>query len=343
MPVLSSLAPASATAGGATFTLMATGANLITTSKISWNGAERPTTYDGQTQLSATIPASDVQAAGTAQVSVATPTPGGGTSAPQTFTVSAAPAPGNPLPGISSLVPASATAGGAGLVLTVNGSNFLTGSRVRWNGTDRTTTFVSANQLVATLAAADTATPGTAQVTVFTPAPGGGTSSLQNFTVAAAQNLTALATIIAKITAPLGGGSRNLEVIRNGVMPPLGSTDSLAQYDTYDGPNAATDDWIGYQYAAAQTLNRVVFQEGRHYADGGWFRNMTVQVRQAGSWVNVQRLAVTPAYPGVNNATTFETYTLQFDAITGDAIRLYGAPGGSAAFISVGELQVFGP
>ena len=178
---------------------------------------------------------------------------------------------------------------------------------------------------------------------MFTPAPGGGTSLTQTFTVAAAQNLTALGTVTAKITTPQGLGSRNLEVIRNGVMPPVGSADSLTQYDTYDGPDAATDDWIGYQYAAAQTFNRVVFQEGMHFGDGGWFKNLTVQVRQAGSWVNVQRLGATPAYPGVNNGTTFETYTLQFDAISGDAIRLYGAPGGSAAFISVGELQVFGP
>ncbi|MBC7444076.1 MAG: hypothetical protein H7273_01205, partial [Polaromonas sp.] len=85
------------------------------------------------------------------------------------------------------------------------------------------------------------------------------------------------------------------------------------------------------------------FQEGRHFFDGGWFNNLTVQVRQAGNWVNVQRLSASPFYPGINNGITFETYTLQFDAISGDAIRLYGAPGGSAAFISVGELQVFSP
>ena len=39
----------------------------------------------------------------------------------------------------------------------------------------------------------------------------------------ASQNLTAAGTIIAKITAPLGGGSRNIEVIRDGVTPAAGS------------------------------------------------------------------------------------------------------------------------
>ncbi|MBG6078069.1 hypothetical protein IWX85_003923, partial [Polaromonas sp. CG_9.11] len=33
----------------------------------------------------------------------------------------------------------------------------------------------------------------------------------------------------------------------------------------------------------------------------------------------------------------------QFAPISGEAIRIYGAPGGSNAFISVAELQVYGP
>lgn len=94
---------------------------------------------------------------------------------------------------------------------------------------------------------------------------------------------------------------------------------------------------------AAQTFNRVVFQEGRHFGDGGWFKTLTVQVRQAGTWVKVSGLGSTPAYPGTNNGTSYETYALQFVAISGDAIRIYGAPGGSSAFISVAELQVYGP
>ena len=38
---------------------------------------------------------------------------------------------------------------------------------------------------------------------------------------------------------------------------------------------------------------------------------------------------------------SFETFTLAFTPIQGDAIRIYGAPGGAAAFISVGELEVY--
>jgi hypothetical protein len=65
-----------------------------------------------------------------------------------------------------------------------------------------------------------------------------------------------------------------------------------------------------------------------------------VQVRQSGQWVTVSNLAITPAYPG-NNGTNFESFTMTFSQIQGDGIRLYGAPGGAAQFISVGELEVY--
>jgi len=346
VPVLSSISPASAAAGGGAFTLTASGSGFVPASKLRWNGVEQTgTTYLSASQITASIPASNIQTAGSVSVSVSTPAPGGGTSAVQTFTISSAPVPGNPVPALASLSPVSATAGGAAFSLTVNGSNFISGpngTRVRWNGNDRTTTYVSATRVTAAISAGDIAAVGSAQVTVLNPTPGGGVSSGQLFTIASGQNLTALGSVIAKITAPLGGGSRNLEIIRDGVMPPAGSTDWASQYDTYDGANAAPDDWIGYQYALAQTFNRVVFQEGRHFFDGGWFNNLTVQVRQGGVWANVPNLSITPAYPGINNNVGYETFTLQFNPTSGDAIRIYGAPGGSAAFVSVAELQVFG-
>jgi hypothetical protein len=181
-------------------------------------------------------------------------------------------------------------------------------------------------------------------VTVFTPAPGGGTSSALTFTVnqATVTNLTQTGTIIAKTTAPTGGGNHNIEIIRNGDMPPVGTNDSSRQYDSYHGGAVSTDEWIGYQYTSTQTFAKVVFQEGMNFVDGGWFNNLNVQVRQSGNWVNVSNITSTPSYPP-NDNISYETYTLQFSPISGDAIRIDGAPGGSAYFISVGELQVYGP
>ena len=51
-----------------------------------------------------------------------------------------------PMPVESSLSPSSANVGAPGLMLTVNGSGFVSSSVVRWNGADRATTFVSASQ-----------------------------------------------------------------------------------------------------------------------------------------------------------------------------------------------------
>jgi hypothetical protein len=91
VPTLTSLAPASATAGGATFTLTANGTDFVAGSVVRWNGTDRPTTFVSGTQLQAAIPASDIAAAGTAEVTVFTPAPGGGISNPLTFTIDPAP------------------------------------------------------------------------------------------------------------------------------------------------------------------------------------------------------------------------------------------------------------
>ncbi len=147
-------------------------------------------------------------------------------------------------------------------------------------------------------------------------------------------------TVIARVTAPTGTGG-GLSVIRDGDKPPVGNGDTTRQFDSYDGSNAASEDWVGYTFATARTFTRVVFQEGIHFWDGGWFTaSPIVQVRQGASWVTVSNLVTTPAYAG-NNGTSYETYTMTFTSIQGDGIRIYGVPGGANQFISVGELEVF--
>ncbi|MBB5340860.1 choice-of-anchor D domain-containing protein [Tunturiibacter gelidoferens] len=66
----------------------------------------------------------------------------------------------------SSLSPSSAATGSPGLTLTVTGSGFPSDATVLWNGSPRTTSFISATQLTVAIPAADLATSGTAQVTV---------------------------------------------------------------------------------------------------------------------------------------------------------------------------------
>ncbi len=90
----------------------------------------------------------------------------------------------NPVPAITNLSPSPASASGGDFTLTVSGSNLVNGAQVRWNGMARTTTFVSTAQLTAAILAADVSAVGTATVTVFNPAPGGGTSNPLTLTIA---------------------------------------------------------------------------------------------------------------------------------------------------------------
>jgi hypothetical protein len=83
----------------------------------------------------------------------------------------------NPLPSLTSLSPATVAVEGPTFVLTVNGSNFIPASVVRWDGGDRTTRFNSSTQVEADILAGDIATGGSAAVTVFNPAPAGGLSN----------------------------------------------------------------------------------------------------------------------------------------------------------------------
>ena len=179
-PQITSLSPDQAVAGGAGFTLTVNGNGFIDgtgsdRSVVHWNGSPRATTFVSSTQLTATIPASDIATAGTANVTVVNP--GNLTSNTATFTIN------NPAPTISSISPATAVAGSGGFTLTITGTNFVNSAKVRWNGSDRPTTFVSSTRLEAAIPASDVATAGTANVTVFIPAPGGGESGAVTFTI----------------------------------------------------------------------------------------------------------------------------------------------------------------
>jgi hypothetical protein len=183
VPVITSINPTSAIAGGSSFTLTVSGANFISGSIIKWNGTNLATTYVNATQLTAVVPSANISASGTATVTVFNATPGGGTSNSLSFTISAA---NNPVPVITSINPTSAIAGGSSFILTVSGTNFISGSIIKWNGTNLATTYVNATQLTAVVPSANITASGTATVTVFNATPGGGTSNGLTFTINAA-------------------------------------------------------------------------------------------------------------------------------------------------------------
>jgi subtilisin len=330
-PAISSTAPTHVRANSGSLKLQVIGSGFTTFSMVQWNGADRPTRLISTTKLEATLPNSDLLAAGTALVSVHSPAPGGGTSSALVFTIdptatlsvnASTVAPGgsatvtlsngfggsgdwlalartdavganviqwtyvgagvttrtwtvalpeiagsyefrlfigvstlmatspaitvdaslNPMPLVTTMSPTAIVAGSSALTLTINGSKFLAGSVVRWNGTSRPTTFVSATQLQASIWAGDLAVPGTSNVTVFTPAPGGGASSPLTFVVRDRPALTVS-------TSSIQGGSDLTVTLTNGLG---GNGDWLA----FAPVSAANNSYLQYVYVGTGVTTR---------------------------------------------------------------------------------------
>ncbi|MHB8859985.1 MAG: NHL domain-containing protein [Thermoleophilia bacterium] len=114
VPILSSLSPASVTAGSPGLTLALGGNNFIRTATATFNNSPVPVTYISSTRADLSIPASAISAAGSYPVKIVNPTPGGGVSAILSLTVTKAPNV-EPLPAGSygkqyeDLIPADAT------------------------------------------------------------------------------------------------------------------------------------------------------------------------------------------------------------------------------------------
>jgi hypothetical protein len=186
-PAIASFTPASSPVGT---TVTVTGTNFAGASALTLNG----TAVTGFTVVDATT-ITFVVPAGATSGPIAVTTPGGTAVSTATFTVVAP----NPVPTITSLAPATALAGSGAFTLTLTGTGFYTGSVVAFNGTDLTTTFVSATELTAAVPASAIATAGAYAVTVTNAAPGGGTSAAASFTV------TVPAPTIASFTPTTGG------------------------------------------------------------------------------------------------------------------------------------------
>ena len=181
VPTAALLLPEKISAGSPNFSLTVVGTGFVPTSVVRWNGQERQTMYVAPSQLTVAISASDVAQMGAAQVTVTNPTPGGGTTAALTFTITNEP---NPLPALTALTPNSTFVGGQSFTMVITGTGFIGSSRVQWNGADRPTAYVSATQLTAQVSATDLTATGTINITVVNPPAvggGGGTSNVLGF------------------------------------------------------------------------------------------------------------------------------------------------------------------
>src|SRR5215475_1696276 len=109
----------------------------------------------------------------------------GGTSQTSSLPQSPTPPANNPVPVVSSLSVTSAPAGWPGVPLLITGSGFVAGTTMQWNGSDRPSLPLGSSALIAAIAIGDLAQSGNAQVSVFSPGPGGGVSNTTTFTIEA--------------------------------------------------------------------------------------------------------------------------------------------------------------
>lgn len=177
-PTISSVTPSAVVAGASDTTLTLAGTGFTSTTTVSVNNTAEATTYVSAIQVKATIPAAQLATAATLSITASN---GGtsGASAAASFAVN------NPAPVVTSLSSQTIAAGSTPVAITIAGTGFVSSSSVLVNGSSRPTTFVNATQLSFTLTAQDIALPGMLAVTVSNAAPGGGTSTSLNITVAA--------------------------------------------------------------------------------------------------------------------------------------------------------------
>lgn len=144
------------------------------------------------------------------------------------------------------------------------------------------------------------------------------------------------------VTAPTGSGNKNISIIYDGATDEVGSTSNNTQYDTYMGGVKTDSVHAGLTFNCSAKLDGVTFTEGKHFGDGGWFAEQPdIEVLVDGEWVAAP-CAISPAYPANDRTAqgqSFESYTFTFDApVTCDGVRVVGAPGGRAYFISISEI-----
>ncbi|HLL56216.1 MAG TPA: putative Ig domain-containing protein, partial [Myxococcaceae bacterium] len=114
----------------------------------------------------------------------------GGQTVEKTFTLDVVPAGGNPLPRVFSVAPSSIAVGSGNTQVVLTGMDFVNGCNAFIGGTALATLFESSTQVQAVVPASFLSAPGTLQLGVFNPAPGGGSSNTVTLVVGGATGLS---------------------------------------------------------------------------------------------------------------------------------------------------------
>ncbi len=155
---------------------------------------------------------------------------------------------------------------------------------------------------------------------------------------------------ISNVTNPTGTGSRKISVIADG------KTSYENADEQYDGYGATLSDelgkkqqtvWFGVRFGNGYGVSHVVFWEGGHWTNGGWFGDTPyVQVMVNNRWVDAP-CTVTPEYPSDSMesqmpSNTAYVFTLESPVVC-TAVRVLGKyTGYSGHHVSCAEIEVYG-
>jgi hypothetical protein len=187
-PTLKSISPATAVQNSPQITITVSGSDFVqgTTVGVTTTPGGSPgglvTLFINTNTLTATLTAAELSTARTLYFSVTTPQPGGGTSPSPNQTKTLFPfivTPAqSPVPHVSSITPTTALAStSVTATVFVNGTGFVPQSIVTLNQMNLTTVFSSPTALEAQVLGTDLISPGTVEIGVLNPQPGGGPSN----------------------------------------------------------------------------------------------------------------------------------------------------------------------
>lgn len=268
VPTITSINPVFGLRGD-TLNVTVSGSNFVSTGMTADFGAGITTnsiTWVDSTTLTVNISIAIGTTTGLRSVTVTNPAPAGGSATlTNAFEVR------NPLPVISDLVPASAEVGSGALVVTINGSGFVTDSIARFNGAARATAFINSTQLQMSLLAGDTAVVGDYPVTVVNAAPGGGTSNAATFSVVlSGGSFTTVengASLASNMFTKLAGTPFSFDILatdvsRTSINTAFTGTVKLELLDATDDSGALDANGCRNSWVVAQTLPDQVFAGG---------------------------------------------------------------------------------
>jgi hypothetical protein len=166
--------------GSGLYTTLSSGQRVVTSS-VLWNGTALTVVScyiygNGSAVDVAEVPASLLSSAGTATITVRSATSTPATSNALTVTIADPPA-----PTLTSISPSAGPINTATTV-TLYGTGFTTNSTVALNGTNIAATYVSSTEMTVTIPASSITLSSILNLTVTTPAPGGGTTAALPYT-----------------------------------------------------------------------------------------------------------------------------------------------------------------